>query len=141
MRLFLDTGPLLAAVLPRDPDHKAAVEILHRAVDGAWTSVHTSDFVVAEALNFIRMKVKRVETAQAIVALTFGSPEAPPLVRAVSRVHATRFAAALDRYQRDFARGLSLTDWTSVVVAKDEDVEEIATFDQGFQGLLRVIDG
>jgi predicted nucleic acid-binding protein len=141
MRLFVDTGPLLAAVLPRDPDHDAAVAILRRATEGAWTSVHTSDFVLAEALNFIRMKVKRAQTAEALVTLAFGSDKFPPLFQSVSRVHSARFAVALDHYQKEFGRGLSLTDWTSVVIAQDEGLDEIATFDDGFRALLRVVDG
>jgi len=140
MRLFLDTGPLLAAVLPRDPDHSAARAILHRAADREWTSVQTSDFVLAEAFNFIRVKVKRVETAESLAALVFGADKVPPLVRSVARVHAARFAAALDRYRKDFDRGLSLTDWSSVVIVEEEGIGEIATFDDGFRGLLRVVD-
>lgn len=136
----MDTGPLLAAVLPRDPDHAAAVAILRRATEGAWASVHTSDFVLAEALNFVRMEVKRVETAEVLLTLAFGSSEVPPLMRSVARVHSARFAAALARYRKEFDRGLSLTDWTSVVIAEDEGFDEIATFDAGFRGVLRVVD-
>lgn len=74
------------------------------------------------------------------MTLAFGSKDVPPLMRSVSRVHSARFAAAVERYRNEFDRGLSLTDWTSVVVAEDEGCDEIATFDAGFRSLLRVVD-
>lgn len=141
MRLFLDTGVILAAVLPRDPDHQAAVRIMRSLADGEWTAAYTSDFVLAEAFNFLRMKVKRADTAEALRGLVFGIEGVPPPVRGVLRVHAARFAAALDHYRDDFGRGLSLTDWTSVVLARDEELDAIATFNAGFFGLVRVVDG
>ncbi|HEV8359901.1 MAG TPA: PIN domain-containing protein, partial [Candidatus Thermoplasmatota archaeon] len=86
-RVFLDTGVLLAAVLPRDPDHEAAVALLHRLADGAWASAHTSDYVVAEALNFVWMKVKRRDTAEALLAVVFGTEEVPPALDPPVRIH------------------------------------------------------
>lgn len=140
-RLFLDTGVLLAAALPKDPDHAAAVAILHRVADGEWTTVHTSDYVVAEALNFVRMKVKRRGTAEVVLGLVLGSETALPVVEPLIRIHGVRFARALELYRAEFERGLSFTDWTSIVAMREADVGEIATFDRGFRGIVRVVGG
>jgi predicted nucleic acid-binding protein len=135
--LFLDTSVLLAAIISKDAGHEEAVRILSRV--SQWGSVHTSDYVVAEALNYVRMKMKRAELAEKVVALTFGEDDEPPLVDSVLRVHGARFAAALERYRREFARGLSFTDWSSVVLMEEERLSTIATFDGGFRGIVDVV--
>lgn len=135
--LFVDTGVLLAAALPRDPGHLAAVDMLRRLADGEWTSARTSNYVVAEALNFVRMKIKRRDAAEAVLRMAFGDARSAPVLDRVVRIHGGLFAAALERYSADFARGLSLTDWTTVVAAK-EDGSAVATFDQAFRGVIDV---
>ncbi|MGQ0534981.1 MAG: type II toxin-antitoxin system VapC family toxin [Methanobacteriota archaeon] len=140
-RLFLDTGVLLATVLPRDPDHEVAVGVLHRLGDGEWTSAFTTDYVLAEAFNFLRRKVRRRATAEALVSLVFGADDFVPVVASVLRVHSGRFARALERYRREHDRGLSLTDWTSVATMQDAGIAMIATFDAAFRGVVEVVDG
>lgn len=139
--IFLDTGILLAAALPRDPGHPAAVRVLRRLADGEWPSAHTSDHVIAEALNFIRMKVKRRDAADAVLRIAFGTDDSPPILDSVVRIHGGLFAAALDRYRRDFDRGLSLTDWTTVVATRETGPCALATFDRGFRGLVPLVSG
>lgn len=136
-RVFLDTGVLLAAVLPRDPDRREAVEILHAVGRKEYISAHTSDYVVAEALNFVRMKVRRLETAETLLALVFGTDATPPVVASVLRIHGGRFARALELYRTEFRRGLSLTDWTSVVAARDAGIADVATFDAALRSAFR----
>lgn len=137
--LFLDTGVLLGSVLPDDAHHEASRDVFARIAEGAWRGVYTSDFVLAEAFNFIRAKVRKAEVAEALVRPVFGTTDAPPSVRAVLRVHSARFAAALARYRQEFRRGLSFTDWTTLVTMEDEGIRDLATFDRGFKGLARVV--
>lgn len=135
-RLFLDTGVFVALVSTRDPHRENVLKVLDQIKQGAYSGVYTSDFVLAETWNFIRQKIRRKEAATAIVRLAFGTTKAPPLVSQVLRVNSARFAAALDRYQSGFSRGLSFTDWTNVVVMEDERIDTIATLDGGFKGLV-----
>lgn len=136
--VLLDTGVLLAAVLPDDANHRDAVRILESSAD--WRSAQTSDHVVAEGLNFIRQKVRRRKVSEDFVGLVFGHDGKVPVVDDVLRVHSGRFAAALERYRAEFDRGLSFTDWTSVVLVEEEGIDAIATFDRGFKGLVDVVD-
>lgn len=135
--VLLDTGPLLAAVLPRDPDHEKAMALLDRISDGEWRGAHTTDYVLAEAWNFIRTKVKRHDTAEALHALVFGHGDFPPIIDSIVRIHSGRFAQALARYRTDFDRVLPLTDWTSVVAMEDAGIAQLATF----APLRRVVQG
>lgn len=121
-----------------DAGHEAASEILSRT--DRWSAFHTSDHVIAESLNYVRRKVKRRDVAENVVALVFGDERGPPVIDSVLRVHGARFAAALERYRREFDRGLSFTDWTSIVLIEEEGLDAIATFDRGFKGLVEVVE-
>lgn len=136
--VFLDTGILLALVLPGDPDHAAALRLLESSEN--WRSLWTSDYVVAEGLDFLRQKVKRRKPAEDFIGLAFGA-EGKAHVDDVLRVHSGRFAAALERYRNEFDRGLSFTDWTSVILIEEKKLDAIATLDGGFRGLVDVVDG
>ncbi|MHB8586717.1 MAG: type II toxin-antitoxin system VapC family toxin [Thermoplasmatota archaeon] len=135
-RLFVDTGPLLAAVLQHDPDHVAAKAIFLRLGDGEWAGAYTSDYVLAEAWNFLRRKVKRKEPCESLYKLAFGSADARPAFASILRIHGGLFARALTRYREEFDRGLSLTDWTTVVAMEESAIDMLATFDRGFEGLV-----
>lgn len=135
-RLFLDTGVFVALVHKGDKKHDAARQLLDQIAEGHFSGVYTSDYVLAEAWNFIRMKIRKREAAEAVSRLAFGASNAPPLVTDVLRVHGHRFAAALARYRTEFQRGLSFTDWTNVVLMDEEQIVTIGTFDAGFTGLV-----
>jgi uncharacterized protein len=139
--LFLDTGVLIAAVVTDDPHHEASAAILEGIGEGRWGRVATSDYVVAEALNFVRRKVRRMEALEAVVALAVGAPWARPVVTDLARVHAGRFAASWDAMRRHHDRGLSFTDCTSLVLCQELGLGTIATYDRGFGGLLDVVPG
>lgn len=135
-RLFIDTGVWVAAISLRDPLHGPANAVLDRVVAGEWQSVHTSDLVITETLNFIRQKIRHPEAAEVFLDHVFGHEDLPPLVSSILRVHSARFAAALERYRQEFDRGLSFTDWSSVILLEQEAIGSLATFDHGFTGLV-----
>ena len=137
--LFLDAGPLIALANPRDQHHAEAHAILAAIATRTWSTVHTSDHVLAETLNYLRRKVPRLGAAEVVVEHVFGSGDARPVVSTVFTVHGPRFVTALHRFQREFERGLSFTDWTTVVLMEEHGVGELATFDGGFEGLVRTV--
>lgn len=87
------------------------------------------------------MKIRKREAAAAVLDLVFGVPQARPLVGQVHRIHSARLAAAIERYIVDFDRGLSLTDWSTLVVMKEQRIAHLATFDHAFRGLVDVVSG
>lgn len=137
--LFLDTGVLVADVSPRDARHEEARSIFLRIADGEWSGVYVSDFVVAEALNFVRAKIRKKEAEVALLSPIFGGPGRPPVVTEVVRVHGSRFAAALDLFHTRFDRGLSYTDCTTLEIMTEMELRTLATFDKGFRGLVDIV--
>ena len=141
MKLFLDTGFFIAAINTGDARCAQARAIAARIQEREWSSVHTSDYVVAEALNFAQGRLHSKRAAEALLDVVFGRPGARPIVQSVLRVHSGRFASALERYRKRFDDGLSFTDCTTLVVMHDERIKQLATFDAGFRGLVDVVDG
>ena len=101
--------------------------------------MYTSDFVLAEALNFVARKIKRSDAAETILGLVFGTSEAPPVVTDVVRVHGGRLAAAIERFRTRFEAGLTLTDWSSVVLMDELGIRQIATFDSGLKPFAKAV--
>lgn len=99
----------------------------------------TSDYIVAETLNFVRARTVSPGPSEEVLELVFGSDRMPPIVTHVIRVHSGRFALALDRYRTHFDQGLSMTDWTNLVLMEELGIDQLATFDDGFRGLADAV--
>lgn len=136
--LFLDTGVFIAAVSHRDPYREAARQLLHDIRGGTWSRAHTSDYVVAEALNYARARMQP-GADRALLRLFFGAPDLPPVAPDILRVHSGRFARAIQVYQRYADHGLSLTDATNLVLVQERRIGFLATTDGGFAGLVPVM--
>lgn len=67
-----------------------------------------------------------------------GERDATPLIQLIHPSGAT-LERAYQRYLDWFDQGLSLTDHVQLAVMEEENIETIATFDQGFHGLVHVI--
>ncbi len=135
-RLLLDTGPIVAAALSRDRRHDDARRLVVAIADGRWSRVIMTDHVLVESLNFVCARTRSPQAAAWIVRAIFGDDEAPGIVSDFVRVGDVQ--AALDGFIREHARGLSMTDWTSVATMRAEGIDEIATFDGGFGGAVKV---
>lgn len=137
--LFLDTGVFIALVSRRDPSHARAHSLSQRIAEREWSYVTTSDFVVAEALNYAQRKLRTRDAVERVVGLAFGTEHLTPIVKDVQRLHAGRYAEAADLLRREFDRGLSFTDWTTVVLMREARIDDLATFDAGFRGVVNVV--
>ena len=139
MSVLVDTGLLVAAVNGDDRLHKEGRATLERLTRGAWGQPFTSDFIVAEAFNFLRQRTRQPEAARGLATVVFGGPSVRPLVRSIFRVHSTVLAPALQSYLGKWDARLSLTDWTSVELVQRHRVDAVATFDAGFRPWVTVV--
>jgi predicted nucleic acid-binding protein len=109
--VLLDTGVLVAFVHADDPLHAKARRAIVAASDGKWGRPWTSDYILAEAFNLLRQRIRREEVADRLTALVFGRPGVPLLVASVLRVNgvlrvnAAAFASAHERYYRNWTAG------------------------------------
>lgn len=135
-RVFLDTGPLVAAVHRRDAHHGDARRLLHEIASGTLDSVHTSDLVLLEAVNFIVARIKQRRSLEALARLVSGDQR---IVSHVHHVDAAMQAEAFARTLGRFEEGLSLTDRTILALMEQHRVPRLATYDRGFEGRVETV--
>lgn len=141
MTLLVDTDMLVAFINRREARHEAATELMKRALDGAWGAPATTDFVLDEALTLLQARGAPLSTADRVLILVFDpvrkdGQAALPLLRVGERA----LSDAVRHFRRHYRRGLSFTDCTTLALAAEREIEHVASFDRGFDGLLaRVI--
>lgn len=139
--LMIDTGLLIAAVNPRDQERERASKILHRILEGRWTRIHTTDHILVEAFNYVSQRLPSVTKARELSTLTWGNRRRSGIVERIHPISRTGLEEALRLYHERFDQGLSLTDWTTVVCMEDQGIEELASFDTGFDGVVTRVPG
>ena len=135
MSLFVDTGVVVAFENPRDLNHAAAVRILEAAARGVFGQVLTSDYVMDEAVTLALARTKKPSLAIRIGNLILGAGPEGPIMDLVY-VSPRQFLRAWGLFSRLAERGLSFTDCTSIELTRSIHLDEIASFDRDFDGLL-----
>lgn len=135
MAILLDTGVLFARLNKRDRDHGRAGLIVDAALEGRWGRMHVTDHVVAELLTLVRARTPALEgSARALLP-----PD--PAIAGLVVVHTsqTLFHETLEIFDKHRDRRLSFVDANLVLVAEELGIDRVATFDEGFQGLIEVV--
>lgn len=135
MSLFLDTGVLVAVANTRDGMHDEAVGILDAARRGTFGPVITSDYVFDEAVTLALARSHRAEPAIRLGELVLGTGAEARFIN-LAYVSAQVFLRSWVLFRRLAARGLSFTDCTTVELTRSLRLDEVASFDADFDGLV-----
>jgi predicted nucleic acid-binding protein len=136
VKLFLDSGALIARTLSNDANHDAAIDmfrlISNREVP--YQHLYTSNFVVDETITFLLYQAG-ARPALEVLGWVRDSPN-------VRVLHVSEDVEAdADREFRRFARSrVSYTDCTTKVLSEREAIDAVFSFDRdmGVLGLTRV---
>ncbi|HKZ59810.1 MAG TPA: PIN domain-containing protein [Candidatus Thermoplasmatota archaeon] len=135
LTLLLDAGYLIALHSEGDANHKRARALFPEIVGGIHGRPYISDYLVAEVLNFFSRKTRSARNLEHLLDEILGRNVEPWFE--IIWMDQEVFAHALDLYAvLGVGRGLSFTDCTSVALAKAERIEQIVSFDKGFDGIL-----
>lgn len=127
MAVVLDTSVIWPYLAEPHPRHRRATRLVEELSRGRLGPIMTNDLVYAEA-TAIAAKESEADVVTAVRAVDgFFFGEAT--VVEVARVDQRAFAQARDRLLASPGRGLSLADWSLVVLAERVRAEAIATFD------------
>jgi uncharacterized protein len=135
LSVFVDTGVLVAHLNSADPSHEAARGIIDAITAGDLGFAVTSEYVFDEAVTLSLARTRRPASAVRVGEFILGmGPEGRilTLARVTPRVFFRSWAAFL-RYS---ARGLSFTDCTSIEIVRRLRIDEIASFDHDFDGIV-----
>lgn len=143
MSLLLDTGVWFAKVHERDDHHEQAQALVAACMDGAHGSIYTTSDVVDETFTLVlsRAGAKGWGMIQDLGGL-LGFTETQPTIAMVVDIDRSSRHAAWTLFESHYEdEGLSFTDCTSLVAIRRKGIDAIASFDDGFDGLVERIEG
>lgn len=132
MRVFVDAGPFIAILNKSDPNHENAREQFSKVV-GKGKALFTSDYVLDEVLSYAIRKTKNPEIILA----------ADDLIQESANIRVLKVDEEVLTDSKIFMRKhpemlLSLTDWTSALLARRRAISRIYSYDAGFDRLRRL---
>ena len=134
MSVLADTSFFVAVKSLRDTNHSRAVDLLQEIIRGEHGVAHTTDFIFAEAVTTALARTHRHSAAVGVGEFVHLAHEGSMLF-SMNHVTPDQLQEAWRQFRSYTDRELSMTDWTSVVVARDLDVDAILSFDHGFDGV------
>jgi hypothetical protein len=133
MSVLIDTGIFIAYINKRDSNHDKAVSLLEDIMRGRYGISYTSDYIFNEAVTYTLMKTKDIGKALDVGRLILGDGELPRFTH-ILFVDRGTFNKAWEiflKYDR-----LSFTDCTSIALINEYEINYIASFDSGFDGIV-----
>jgi predicted nucleic acid-binding protein len=129
MKLFIDSGPFIARHNLDDEHHAKAVEVFSKIASGElpYTKLYCSDYIVDEAVTTCRM---RTRSHKAAVELGEAILTSKSIV--VLKVDENVFREAWKLFKDFKELELSLTDCTSIILARKHGIFEVFSFDKEF---------
>ena len=134
MSVLVDTSFLHAFRNLDDEDHGRAVELFQELLHHEHGTPYTTNLIFAEAVTVALVRTGRHSAAVGMGEMILREHRRMP-VFSLHHVSPTQLSAAWEEFRRHREQSLSLTDWTSVVVARDLDIDIVLTFDRGFDGI------
>jgi len=135
MTVLVDTSFFVALKSLRDTNHHRAAELFAEILKGEKGAAHTTNLVFSEAVTAALARTHRHSAAVGIGELIFLARDGSP-VFPMHHITEEELEEAWREFRRYRERELSMTDWTSVVVARQLEAEAILSFDHGFDGVF-----
>jgi predicted nucleic acid-binding protein len=126
VKTFIDTGGFIALYHANDHWHKAAKEVWRQLIDQN-ARLFTSNYVIAETLNLLRMRVGHAG------CLRFGSDVFSSQAVKILRIAESHETKAWEIFKKYVAQGFSFTDCTSFSLMLDGGIPAAFAFDQHFR--------
>lgn len=130
MAVFVDTGIFVAVRNKKDRNHERARELLKRSLKAEFGIIHTSDYVVDEAVTTALARTRNHQIAVNTGKYILSSPR-------INLLQASRedFNQAWSKFQKMRDKFLSFTDCVSLALMEGHGIDRIMSFDSGFDGL------
>jgi uncharacterized protein len=133
MTILVDTGVFVAFSNKRDPKHNEALKILKNVAENKYGTPYASDYIFDETVTTTLARTGRLDLAINLGKMILEGPERPFMI--ILRITENLFADAWANFMKYGKRGLSFTDCTSLALMSEREIEKIASFDAGFDGL------
>ena len=118
-------------------NHERAVELVNEVARGHHGRAYITDYILAEALNFVVARSRNPKKADEVARDLLGE-QGDPWVD-LAWVDEGTWRIARDRFRLLSLGGLSFTDCTSFVFAERNRLSGIMSFDAGFDRVAKRI--
>lgn len=137
MSVFIDTGVFIAYVNRKDEHHMCASSLLERIMKNRFGAAFTSDMVFDEAMTFILYKTGDINKAILVRDLILGNEE-KDIPQFINLIFIDReiLDKGLNTFVKYADKRLSFTDCSTIELMKNRDIENIASFDSDFDGII-----
>lgn len=134
MAVFIDTGVFVALRNADDELHTRSRELMKRALKGEYGRTYTSDYVIDEAITTALVRTRRHDFAVDIGKYIIESPR-------ITKLWTTKeaFDLAWEKFKAFADKPLSFSDCVSLALMEKNRVNQMMSFDSGFNGLIQRI--
>jgi len=130
MAVFIDTGIFVAIRNKKDRNHQRAKDLMRRALRAEFGLIHTSDYVFDEAVTTALARTRNHQIALNTGKYILSSPRIE-----LNITSEEDFKLAWSKFQEIHDKPLSFTDCASLALMERHGIEQIMSFDAGFDGL------
>jgi hypothetical protein len=134
MAVFIDTGVFVALRNADDELHARSRELMKKALKGEYGRTYTSDYVIDEAITTALVRTRRHDLAVDIGKYIIESPR-------ITKLWTTKeaFDLAWEKFRAFADKPLSFSDCVSLALMEKNRVNQMMSFDSGFDGLVQRI--
>lgn len=137
MSIFIDTGIFIGYVNKDDEHHAAASGLVEEIMDKKYGIAFTSNVVFDEAVTFALYRTGNVKKAIEIRDLILGNEkEYVPQFMNLLFVDKEVLDKGWNIFVKYANKKLSFTDCTTIELMNNKDIEYLASFDGGFDGIV-----
>lgn len=139
MSVFVDTGVVVAYMNTKDRRNDSAHKALKEVREGRFGRPFVSDYVVDEAITFIRARTRSHPLAMGMAHWLLGEGKQPKFFH-VLMMNGPTFREALRVFMTYQDQTLSFTDASSIAFVKRRGIDQILSYDRGFDGIVGRVD-
>jgi predicted nucleic acid-binding protein len=132
--IFIDTYIFIALRNADDELHLRSKELMKRALKAEFGRIYTSDYIIDEAVTTALIRTRRHDLALDVGKYILKSPR-------ITKLWTTKeiFEDAWRKFQILKDKPLSFTDCTILAHMEKNSINQLMSFDSGFDGLTRRI--
>lgn len=138
MSIFIDAGIFIAYVNEKDKLHAQASGLIDDIIENKHGAAFTSNAVFDEAVTFLLYKTGDVRNAARVRDFILGNKE-KDILQFMNLIFVDKevLNKGWEIFEKFASKKLSFTDCTTIELMKTRDIEYLASFDGGFDGIVQ----
>jgi len=137
LSIFIDAGVFIAYVNKKDSHHSKATDLIDDIMENKQGAAFTSNEVFDEVVTFLLYKTGDIRNSARVKELILGNKEKDiPQFMNLLFVDQEMLDKAWKIFVKYSNKKLSFTDCTTIELMNSKDIEYLASFDGGFDGIV-----